>query len=71
MEALAGDILEQTATNNWQLNMQMFCEQGYNRAGTMAESKKAYVAASIMNKYLKSLYTYYASPLHCGNNQHH
>ena len=38
----------------------MFCGQGYDGAGTMAGKQKG-VTARIMNKYLKALYTHYAS----------
>ena len=59
MEALAKDILGKLK-KDWQLNMQMFCGQGYDGAGVMAGKQKG-VAARIMNKYPKALYTHCAS----------
>ena len=52
-EALAEDILGKLG-KDWQLNMQMFCGQGYDGAGAMAGKQK-------YDKYPKALYTYCAS----------
>ena len=58
-EALAEDILGKLE-KDWQLNIQMFCGQGYDGAGAMAGKRKG-VVARIMTKYPKALYTHCAS----------
>jgi len=45
---------------DWELNMDTFCRQGYDGAGSMAGKRKG-VAARIMKKYPKAFYIHCAS----------
>jgi len=45
---------------NWELNMDTFCGQGYDGAGSMVGKRRG-IAARIMNKYPKALYTHCVS----------